>query len=214
MIKDSLIWKLTADVANPCAQSCLYPVLLPQACNVLIWSSLSSILFSLNLFSIHSPTISLHSCLCTSLWLFPIFSIDIFPLLFLFPCFWLSIFISDSLGNFSVYLSSAVSYTCSPSISVPPTLPWPLTVSATQLLSFCVISSSKSAYSPSPKLSSWTLITVPGTSKWPALPHKPDMAWCFPVSLNYSGNLTENYLVSQPGRVRFYIPFGKLDPFL
>lgn len=42
MIKDSLIWKFTADVANPCALSCLHPVLLPQACNVLISSSLLS----------------------------------------------------------------------------------------------------------------------------------------------------------------------------
>ena len=214
MIKDSLIWKLTADVANPCAQSCLYPVLLPQACNVLICSSLSSILFSLNLFSIHSPTISLHSCLCTSLWLFPIFSIDIFPLLFLFPYFWLSIFISDSLEIFR-FISPLLCLTLAPLPFL--FLPLYLDLWLSVLLNFCLSAwfhPPSSAFSSSPKLSSWTLITVPGTSNWPALPHKPDMAWCFPVSLNYSGNLIENYLVSQPGSVRFYIPFGKLDPFL
>ena len=214
MIKDSLIWKLTADVANPCAPSCLHPVPLPRACNVLICSSLSFILFSLNLFSIHSPTISLHSYLCTSVWLFPIFSIDIFLLLFLFLYFWLSIFISDSLEIFQ-FISPLL---CPTLVPLPFLfLPLDLDLCLSVLLNFCLSAwfhPPSSALSSSPKLSSWTLITVPGTSNWPALPHERDMAWCSAVSLNYSVNLTENYLLSQPGRVGVYVPFGKLDPFL
>lgn len=116
MVKDSLIWKLTANVANTCAQSCLYTVLLPQAYNVPICSSLFYCLFALNLFSIHSPsTLSSHSCLCTSAWLFPILSIY-FPLgLALSILFTLNFYLCF-LRNFSVYLFSVVSYTCSHSI--------------------------------------------------------------------------------------------------
>ena len=177
------------------------------------WSLPLFILFSLNLFSIHSPAISLHSCLCTSLWLSPIFSIDIFLLLFLFPYFWLSNFISDSLEIFQ-FISPLLCLTLAPLPFLFLPLYFDLCLSV--LLNFCLsvwFHPPSSALSSSPNLSSWTLITVPGTSNWPALPREPDTAWCSPVSHNYSVNLTENYLLSQPGRVGFYVPFGKLDPF-
>lgn len=142
MVKDSLIWKLTANVANTCAQSCLYTVLLPQAYNVPICSSLFYCLFTLNLFSIHSPsTLSPHSCLCTSPWLFPILSIY-FPLglalsilfaLNFYLCFW----------ELFQFIYSLRCLTLAPIPSVSPTLFWPLSPNTIQLLSLCVISSSR-----------------------------------------------------------------------
>lgn len=142
MIRDSLIWKLTANIVNACAKSCLYPVLLPQTYNAPVCSSLPFSFFTLNLFSIHSPLTFSTYCLCTSPWLCPFLSIY-FPLHLSLSIYFLSVFISDPWKVFQ-FISSLLWLTlpAPPSLFLTLYLPFWMPI-LFQILSLTVISSSR-----------------------------------------------------------------------